>query len=1092
MKKTLQFMKCVILFLCLSISQLPAANVYSQNVILSINAGGVSSAELINTLLLKTDYSFILNTKDIENIGILSIETEDKGLTEDLDKTSGNINLCCSLSNNTTVFSRKQTQQEKIVIKGQVTDKNGEPLPGVTIVSEKARLGGAVTNDKGEFVLEVITSRTEDILLTFSFIGMKTQTIKYETGKYMQVVMQEDKIGIDEVVVNGYFNRKKETFTGAITTISGAEIMAVSNTNLIQTLAALTPGMHLVENNAQGSDPNAIPQIIIRGTTSLIDSENLGANNPLIVLDGNIITIEELYDLDLEDIDRIDVLKDAAATSIYGDEASNGVIVVTRKRAKDKKLRVRYRFTPDYSIPDIRSINLTNAKQKLELERLAGLYDKPNGELDIAYRNKLMRVNNGVNTDWISKPLRVSFSHNHSISLTGRANLLSYRISANLKDAYGVMKGDNRRNGSMNFFVGYYSKSEKLRINFRSGFSLLNAKKTPYGDFAQYTILNPYEPVRDEFGDYIPIYYFNPYSTANIQIGNPLYNASLSSFNKQKSMSITNSLNARWEIGQDLIITSQLNYKPSFYQADKYISPDNSSFLKNIKPEEKGSYNAVSRNGYSISGKLGVNYRILFDKKTAIRFNAGAEFRKRSSNSTTAQGEGFKKDWMSDLRFALNTRATGYEIKNSSVGFYGSANFSYKQKYNLDLNIRTSGSSKYGSNNQWGPFWSGGVSWNLHKEPFLNFDWLTNCKIRVSTGYTGSSNFNPYQAITVYQYLDKYVQYTGIGAVPKSMGNPNLKWQRTLNTNYGFSISLFENKYSLGFDYYVQNTKDVIMSLSFPPSTGTKSVKVNYGEILNQGYDIHLSAKLIDTKDFFWSVSLSGSHVNDRLEKLSEDVISKNIEFLKDLNNKKPKSLLIEGGSQYDIYGVRSAGIDPATGKEIYIDNNGNYTFDYDVDYICALGNTNPKLRGSISSGFRYKNFSVNITSQYSFGGDKYNSTIYEKVENINPYQNVDERAFTQRWKKPGDLKRFLGIQQGTKAFNRQTSRFVERFNEWYISNINFAYVFRPKFLKKIGVKKLRISYGMTDVLRLSTMKYERGTSYPYARRFNISIKPTF
>ncbi len=798
-----------------------------------------------------------------------------------------------------------------------------------------------------------------------------------------------------------------------------------------------------------------------------------------------------MYDLEIEDIERIDVLKDAAATSIYGDKAANGVIVIERKRVKNTELRVRYNFTPDYSIPDIRSMNLCNAKQKLELERLAGLYDEENGEFDMAYKKKLMDINNGVNTDWISKPLRISLSHNHALSLSGRSNSLSYRISTNFKDSYGVMKGDNRKNYGFNLYLGYF-KSKRLTLNYRCSFALLSSKNSPYGDFSEYVKLNPYNPVYDEFGDYIVKYPFDPFNDNNMAAqGNPLYNATLSSFDKSKSLSITNSVDARWEISKDLIATSQISYNSRFSQADNYISPDDSDYIDRYSLKDRGKYTANSSNGYNISAKAGLSYRILFCEGSAIRINVGGELNKNKSNSHTSIGTGFKKDWMSDLSFALASDATGTESISSSVGVYGSVNMSYKHRYNVDFNCRTSGSSKYGKENKWGPFYSGGFSWNLHKEPFLNNDWLNLLRLRVSTGYTGSSNFDPYQAMTVYKYEDDLMQYTGIGAIPQKMGNPELKWQRTLNNNYGLNASILNNRFSFSIDYYIQETKDVIMSVTVPPSMGTETVKVNYGEIENSGYDLSLSGQIINNRDVYWSLSVTGSHVMDKLKKLSPELLKQNLD--KDSNiQDNPNLLLIEGGSQYDIYGVRSAGIDPATGKEIYIDKNGNYVFEYNILDKVALGNTNPTLRGSINSGFRYKNFSINVTAGYTFGSDKYNMTLAKKVEDIDPYQNVDERAFTDRWKNPGDLKRFLGLQTGMVDENRHTSRFVEKYNELYLSNINFAYEFKPEFLKKWGIKRLRIGYGMSDVVRFSSMRYERGTSYPFCRRFNITIKPTF
>lgn len=1087
--KCFKIMRLCILFLLVFNFGVMAAGL-GQNAKVTLKMENAPLESIIKEINKQTGIRFFYSIDKLEQEAGKTIKVTNKELNTVLNQLLKDTKLTYVMRDGVVLIKDAKSvtsEQKGIKIKGTVVDKKGAPLPGVSIVVKGTNTGVSTDMD-GKFTISVPSEKS---ILVFSFIGMETKEIVAGKQESIKVVLEEKVNQLTEVVANGYFKRSKETFTGASTTVSGDQLRAVSNTNLIQALVALTPGMHIVENNEMGSNPNSIPQIIIRGTTSLIDEENMGANSPLIILDGVEISMEELYDLDIEDIERIDILKDAAATSIYGDKASNGVIVIARKRVKNSELRVKYNFTPDYSIPDIRSLNLCNARQKLELERLSGLYDSESGKLEMAYRQKLANVNNGVDTDWASKPLRVSFSHNHSLSLSGRSNALSYRISTNFKDSYGVMKGDNRKNYGFSLYLGYF-KSKKLTLNYRCSFSLLQSKNSPYGDFSQYVKLNPYNPVYDDFGDYVKEYEFDPFDPSNTKSqGNPLYNASLSSFDKSKSLSISNSIDARWEISKDLIATSKITYNYRFSSSDKYVSPDHSDYINMGSLNSRGRYTASSSNGSSYNIRVGLNYRILFNEGSAIRINAGGEIQENTTDSHSTIGKGFKKDWMSALKFAQISESSGIENINSSVGVYGALNMTYKHRYNLDLTCRTSGSSKYGKENKWGPFWSGGVSWNLHKEPIFEADWLEKFKLRVSSGYTGSSNFNPYQSMTVYKYEESYDQYTGIGAIPMGMGNPDLKWQRTLKTNYGLNAAFFRNRFSFSFDYFVDKTEDVIMSVSVPPSIGVKSVRVNYGEIENRGYDLSLSTQLINTKNTYWSLTVNGSHVIDKLNKISEDILRQNSDKNSNMQE-DPNLLLIEGGSQYDIFGVRSAGIDPATGDEVFIDKDGNYTFKYNYLDKVAIGNTNPTLRGSMNSGFRYKNFSINVTASYTFGGDKYNTTLRNKIEKINPFENVDERAFTQRWKEPGDHTRFLGLRSYVRDEQQHTSRFVERYNEFQISNINFAYECKPKFLKKWGIKRLRIGYGMSDVARFSSMRYERGTSYPYCRRFNISIKPTF
>ena len=329
--------------------------------------------------------------------------------------------------------------------------------------------------------------------------------------------------------------------------------------------------------------------------------------------------------------------------------------------------------------------------------------------------------------------------------------------------------------------------------------------------------------------------------------------------------------------------------------------------------------------------------------------------------------------------------------------------------------------------------------------------------------------------------------YTGVGTVPIRMGNPELKWQRVLKNNIGIDLTLFKERLVLSFDYFRNTTKDQLMSIPLPASTGAENITVNFGENQNTGYDFSVAAQIIRNRNWAWTSVINGSHVKDRIKRISNTL--KNTSYQVDLDS--PLMLRFrEGGSQYDIYAVRSAGIDPATGQEIFIKKNGEYTFKYDTEDEVVVGNTQPKLQGTWLNTLRYKGWSLNFVFSYTFGGDTYNKTLWEKVENIDPRYNVDERAFTDRWKNPGDLSRYLAIRQTTQTYNSE--RFVERLNELWLSSATISYEFQAKFLKRLGFKRLAVGVGVTDLVRFSSVKYERGTSYPYSRTINLMFRPTF
>lgn len=986
----------------------------------------------------------------------------------------------------------------KITVSGTVVDEFGEPLPGAAVMLKGTKTG-AVADIDGKYSISF--SRVEgkkNYTLEFSFLSMATQSVDVHDSGTLDIALKSDNT-LEGVVVNGFYDQSKDTFTGVATTIKGDDIVAVSSTNLLSSIVALTPGMVTVENNAQGSNPNAVPSILIRGANSLVTNESEeGVNNPLIVLDGVEISMEELYDLDIFDIERIDVLKDASATILYGEKGANGVIVVERKKADNAKVRLSYNFVPKFSIPDLSSYNLANASQKLEFERLAGLYDTTDGSMDRAYDYKLMNVRRGVDTDWIHAPLRIPFSHSHSLTFSARGQNTDYRATMNLSDSYGVMKGDNRRKYAVGFQVGYHS-ANKLTVTFKTNITMTDSRESPYGTFSNYVALNPYETVFDEEGEYIRNYYFNPFDTSSERMANPLYDATLSSFSKGSTQSMTNSLQARWNVSKAFYVTAQGNMNFNWGSTDDFTSPDAAQYVGYTDMSKRGEYAFLSRSGRTYDGKVVLNYgKSIGHSGTMYRVSGGANIKYTHTQTSRAVGNGFLKDELSDISFAMSyptgSHPTGTDRIATELGLFANANFSFRNRYFIDASYRSSGSSRFGSANSFAPFWAAGLGWHIHNEKFIKdrAKWINTLTLRYSTGYTGTVSFDYYQAKTTYEYKSAYQYYTGIGAVPRSMGNPDLKWQKKQNNNVGITAAMWDSRFNLSFDVYSNTTYDLLMPINLPPSVGVTSMYVNFGQINNRGYDFSMSGQIVRSGDWFWNVTLTGGHVMDRINNISSVLkdTQTNAVGISDEDTVTPKLLFTEGGSQFDIYAVKSAGIDPASGREIYIKKDGSYTFTYDEDDRVPVGNTNPILTGSLMNTVRYKGLTLTLSTTYTFGSDFYNSTLQSKVEDVDPKRNIDARAYTDRWKQPGDLVRYLAISSKTETVNSE--RFVELRNELYFSNIQLTYDFTGGFIKKFGLKKLCLGIGTSDIGYLSSVKYERGTSYPYCRSVNLIFRPTF
>lgn len=970
---------------------------------------------------------------------------------------------------------------------------DNEPLIGAQV-----RIVGAnvvtITDVNGRFSFKSVELKKRK--LQVSYIGMETQTVT--AGHEMKVVLKRDSKTLSDVVVNGYFTRKKQTFTGAAKTVTSDEIMKVAPNNILQTLATLDPSLNIAQNNAAGSNPNAVPDLVIRSTTSLSTSNEVGLNAPLIVIDGVEQSLQALYDMDINDIERVDILKDASATALYGENAANGVIVIERKRVSQSPVRIRYTVTPQLSFADLSSYDYCNAAQKLELEKRAGLYKSETGKLDESYFEKLALVTSGIDTDWKSKPVRNSFSHNHSLSISGRGSGLDYNVNANYQNTQGVMKDDGRTRYGMNVYLSY-TAINNLVITLRASHDQLNTNSSKYGSFSSYLECNPYDSPYDQYG--------NLRSELSYEMNNPLYEASLSSFDKSQSRTQQVSLDVRYNIKPNFFITAQGSYNTSRGTSDVFRSPDSHDFKNVTNISQKGKYTLGNTGSDQWAAKLVGNYIHNFDNDgTMLTLNLGGEIKRSKSTSSTLVATGFLSDEQNDIAYATTYpdggKPSGSEDLSASLGGFLAANFMWKNRYVLDGSYRVSGSSKFGSDHRYAPFWSVGAGWNIHNEEFAKkLGWINTLRLRGSYGYTGSVKFSSYQAVTTYKYNSDYLSYTGVGAIPMGMANPDLKWQTTKKLNVGITSSLFGDRLNVNFDVYNEKTTDMLIDRSLPPSSGTTSVKANLGSQTSNGIEFSLWGKIIKTRDWEWSLSVNGLHskttinnISDAMKRMNEQNASgfTSSDGSTNIASSSPLFQYREGESPSAIYAVRSAGIDPATGNEIFIKKDGSYTYKYDSKDQVSCGDTNPTLQGSISSMLQYKNFSLTASFSYRFGGEMYNSTRALKVENVNPRKNCDVRAFTDRWTNVGDVKPYIDIAKATGNTSVYTDRFVEKDDELWLSSLYLQYNVPMTFLKKLHIQKMYLGIGTEDLFRITSAKYERGTSYPFSRSINMSASLTF
>lgn len=1067
------------------------ASVYSQEI--NIKVKNSSLEHVLKEIRKQSGYNFFLNADVLNSARPVSVSISRMELPEALQEIFKDQPLEAKISNRSIIIKKRAkgsatprasqapiTQEvQEYYVRGKVVDELGKPLSSVTVKIVESGITTS-TNEEGLFEINMTEN---DKRLSFSYIGLEPITLEIDRTKFVNVTMSAQSNEMDDIVVTGFFNQRKESYTGSSMTFTGEELKAVAPTSVIEALTMLTPGLTALESKATGSDPNRLPDILLRGVTSFTNQDQ-SVNLPLIVRDGTIVSLQDLYDMDINEIASITVLKDASAAALYGAKAANGVIVIERTKIAEGKLKIAYNFIGSVQFPDFSDYKLLNGERKLEYERLAGLYESDDPieqyELDSLYNSRFKQVRRGVNTDWMAQPSRVGATQDHSLRLSGGSSGTRYEFNTRFADVKGVMKEDYRKRYGLGFVLEHYAPFG-LSFTNRTSYSRIDVQETPYGAFSDYVRMNPYDAIKDPFGEY--------YSVLSWNLNNPLYEANLGSFDRNSAQVLSNDFDARWNINSKFRFTTHWNITLNEKGAEKYVSPLSGQFRDEPSLSRKGSITHYNDKGLRYSGNAVFTYNNFFSDGSLLSANIGGNINKEDIRTNGFRGIGIYSNELSFIDFVTSYPAgekpSGSQVLSTDVGAFLNMNYSFRDRYFVDGVYQLSGSSKFGANNRFGHFWSSGLGWNIHNEDFIDQDVFNLLKLRSSMGFTGKVSFSPYQALTTYQFNNGLAYLNGIGAVPITIGNPDLTWERTMNYNAGLDVSLFNRRFNLTADVYLRKTTDLLIDMTVAPSTGTTSGKENLGEMENRGVEVHLDGYVIYGNPFSLQVGANLMHNKNRILKISNALEQQN-QVNNEINSLAPLPQFQEGESTTALKVVQSAGIDPATGKEIYIKRNGDRTFEYNpVDKI-VVGDQLPSLSGNFFLNARYKNFSAAAYFGFTYGGYIYNTTRASKVEGADPRYNADERVFTGRWQKPGDIAQYKDIRD--QSMPRQTSRFVEKENTLNLQRLNIAYDFDSALAKRIRASKVSVGLSMNDLFRASTVRIERGTSYLYSRGVDLNL----
>ena len=1026
-----------------------------------------------------------------------------------------------SLSTNVIAQNKKNLKEtynlppQGNYVYGRVIEKlSNEPMVGVTIRLD-GHSTGVITDINGCYVL---TLPEKGGLVIYSYIGFETRKIKVTSRQKVDVQMVEATESIQEVIVTGYNSIQKESFTGNTTKIEKEDLLKVNPNNLISAIQTFDPSFRIQENLATGSDPNSLPQFVLRGqtgigettlgqtSTSSISREVLSGNSnlPIFILDGFEVDVEKIYDLDMNSIHSINILKDAAATAMYGSRAANGVIVIERRAPEAGKFRVQYSGVLSAELPDLSSYNLMNAREKLETERLAGLYDSNTPEIDPYTNGYYQRLNNvltGVDTYWLSQGLRTALNHKHSVFIDGGENDVRWGVELGFRGTEGVMKHSSRKNANAAFYVDY--RIGGLQIKNKVTYTYNKSTDVPFNSFSDYSHLLPYMRLYDENGDYVRrLEKFDGASGTQV---NPLYEINFyNSFDHSGYDEVTDDLSLNWRITDGLRLRGQFSVLMRNSTGDLYKDPASASYSAstgNINGEKTES----TQKRTVIDGSLSLMYNNTF-KGHNLNICLSSNMRQTQSTASETRYRGFPGGDLVSSNYAAEVYGKPSSSDNTTrlVGALLTSNYTYNNIYLADLTGRIDGSSEFGSDKRWSMFWSTGAGINIHNYDFMKSNELFSMlKFRASYGLTGKTNFSLYSAKDMYQLQTDSWYPTGYGVFLYQMGNPNLKWERKYTLDYGVEIGLWHDKIYLKASAYDERTIDLITDYTIPSSTGFTSYKENMGKVKNTGVELELRARLYSDRN--WLFQLYGSFARNKntiieisqamrdYNKRVEELFSGyNPESSSDSKYAKTYLKYYEGASLTSIYGMKSLGISPTNGKEIYLRRNGDVTDVWSADEWTIIGDTAPKGQGSFGYTLSYKQLSMFASFLYTFGGDAYNNTLVSYVENADiKNDNVDKRVLLDRWQKPGDITTMKDIRD-RNVTTGASSRFVQKNNTLQWSSLTMSYNFRPEQLKKLHLSGLRLSFTMNDLFYWSTIRQERGLDYPYSRSFNLTTNIIF
>ena len=989
-----------------------------------------------------------------------------------------------ALATSSTAGTNLAVQQQDQKLKGQVIDATtGEPVIGVNVLV-KGTTNGTITDIDGKYELNAPAGA----ILQISFIGYKTVEIAATTSE-QTIKLHEDTETLDEVVVVGYGVQKKESLTGAMSTLKENRLKDVTTPTVENMLNGKVSGVYVAPGSGQPGSNGAVQ---IRGRATLS-----GSTSPLWVIDG-VIVGEDPGVLNPSDIENMTILKDAASTAIYGSQGANGVIIVTTKMGKSEKMKINASVKLGVS-------TMTNGK--MEVMNGAELYDYyasfPNQE-DIKFSRWNPELRN-ANFDWGELASQAGFTQDYNISLSGGNEKMSSYFSLGYYSEEGTVKGYKYDRYSFRYRSNYKPFSW-LTIKPNISGSMKNTDDSQYDYTAKYTMF-PWDSPYDEDGNLVPDRYSGWVDSSDL---NYLNSISYGNHTTRKTYEFSGNFDFDIKITDWLTFTSVNNYRWTGYFQATYTDPrtDSASGVQGRVEEEQTNNIQRYTNQYLTFNKM-------FGKHS-VQALLAYEFMDTSAKVINAKGTGIVSGFE-----VLDATATPEEVGGNLTEWakqsvFAKANYTYDNRYLAEVSLRRDGASNFGDDKKYGNFFSISAGWNINREKWFKADWVDVLKLRASYGSVGNIPYSKYPQYGLYSVSSNY---NGIPAILISqVGNKDLTWEQTYTAGVGIDANFFNNRLRFVFDYYNKYTSNILYQVPVSGLTGITSRWQNVGEMRNSGIEITIGGDIIRTKDWLWSLDLNMGYNKNKLEKLYGD---------------DPNMMIIGGGGNdtsiagaaekvlkvdysTDRYYLREwAGVDPKNGAPLWYKNDGSgeTTSNYSEAKQVMTEATSPKLFGGFNTSLTWKNIDLNASFGFSLGGKIYNYSRQE-YDSDGAYTDRNQMKLIDgwsRWEKEGDIATHPAASYGNKSnSNKASTRYLEDGDYLKLRSLSIGYNLD---LSKYYIQNMRIYFTAENVFTLTGFSgidpevpayYDETTGtyksigtaganlYPSTRKFMFGINLTF